>query len=48
MELTEVPPDTMPTLNVVLGSSGVLSFAISPMARPIAWMGFAMPNAPKL
>ena len=46
MALTEVPPPTRPTLKVVLGLVGTSKSSIFAMARPIAWMGLAMPNAP--
>ena len=35
--LTEVPPLTVPTVNVVFGDAGVRTSAILAMARPIAW-----------
>jgi hypothetical protein len=46
IEFTEVPPSITPTLNVVRGSDGTWSPAIPAMARPIAWIGLGMPNAP--
>src|ERR1039458_6372637 len=48
MALTEVPPPTRPTLNVVLGLLGTWKLSTLAMARPIAWIGLAMPKAPKL
>jgi len=38
MVLTEVPPATVPTVKVVLGSVGVWMSAILAMARPMPWM----------
>ena len=43
---TDVPPSMIPTLNVALGVVGTWMSAIAPMARPNAWMGLGMPNAP--
>ena len=43
---TDVPPPTRPTLNVVLGVVGTSIASILAIARPIACIGFAMPNAP--
>ena len=46
MEFTDVPPDTRPTLKVTLGCVGACRSAIFAIARPMAWIGFGMPNAP--
>ena len=46
--LTEVPPVTVPTVKVVFGSAGVRSSPIFAIARPIAWIALAVPNASKL
>ena len=49
MVLTEVPPPTVPTVNVVFGKLGVRMSAILAMARPMPWMALGTcPNAPKL
>ena len=46
IEFTEVPPLMTPTLNVVFGVTGTCTSEILAIARPSAWMGFGMPNAP--
>ena len=46
IEFTDVPPCTTLALNVVFGESGTVNSAIFAIARPIAWIGFGMPNAP--
>ncbi len=46
IELTDVPPSMMPALNVVLGDAGTRRSAMCASARPSAWMGLGMPNAP--
>jgi hypothetical protein len=43
--LTEVPPLTVPTVNVVFGSEGVCRSAILAIARPIAWIALGSPNS---
>jgi len=48
MALTEVPPRTVPTVNVVLGEEGVLTSAIFAIARPMAWIALGKPKALKL
>ena len=48
IELTDVPPPTRPTLNVVFGERGTCISLIFAIARPMAPIGLAMPNAPKL
>ena len=48
MALTEVPPRTVPTVKVVLGSLGVSSSEILAMARPMAWIALGRPNSWKL
>ena len=48
IEFTDVPPPTRPTLNVVFGCFGTWISLIFAIARPIAPIGLAMPNAPKL
>ena len=45
MALTEVPPVTVPTVNVVLGSDGVCKSEIFAIARPIAWIALGNPNS---
>ena len=46
MELTLVPPSTVPMLKVVLGVLGTWRSAMRAMARPMAWAGLGMPKAP--
>jgi hypothetical protein len=46
MELTEVPPPTTPTLNVVRGDAGTCSRESFVMALPMANAGLTRPNAP--
>ena len=46
--LTEVPPLTVPTVNVVFGSDGVVISPIFAIARPIAWIALVVPKASKL
>ena len=48
IEFTDVPPPIRPTLKVVFGCFGTWISWIFAIARPIAPIGFAMPNAPKL
>ena len=48
IELTEVPPSTIPTLKVVFGWAGTWRSPIRAMARPMAWIGLGIPKAPKL
>ncbi len=48
MAFTDVPPVTVPTVNVVLGSVGVRTSPIFAIARPIAWIALVVPNASKL
>ena len=48
MELTDVPPPTRPTLKVVFGVVGTWISSIFAIARPIAPIGLARPNAAKL
>ena len=45
MALTEVPPLTVPTVKVVLGSDGGCSSEIFAIARPMAWMALGRPNS---
>jgi len=45
MALTEVPPLTVPTVKVVLGSIGVCSSEIFAIALPIAWVALGKPNS---
>lgn len=47
MALTDVPPLTVPTVNVVLGSAGGCSSEIFAIARPIAWIALGNPNSAK-
>ena len=42
MVLTDVPPEMMPTLNVVLGLLGTWKSDILAMARPSAWIGLGI------
>jgi hypothetical protein len=46
MAFTDVPPETTPTLKVVLGDAGTWRSAIAAIARPRAWIGFGIPKAP--
>ena len=46
IEFTDVPPEITPTLNVVFGLVGTWMSEIAAIARPSAWIGFGMPNAP--
>ena len=46
IEFTDVPPEITPTLNVVFGVDGTWMSAMPAIARPSAWIGFGMPNAP--
>ena len=46
MELTEVPPPTTPTLNVVFGVDGTFRRPNFCMALPMANAGLTRPNAP--
>ena len=43
--LTDVPPFTTLTLNVVLGDVGVRRSAMAAIARPNAWAGFGIPKS---
>ena len=45
MALTEVPPLTVPTVKVVLGSDGGCRSEIFAIARPIAWIALGRPNS---
>ena len=45
IELTEVPPLTVPTVKVVRGSSGTWTSLISAMARPSACVALGLPKA---
>jgi hypothetical protein len=45
MALTEVPPETVPTVKVVFGSDGVCRSEIFAMARPMAWIALGNPNS---
>jgi hypothetical protein len=45
MALTDVPPRTVPTVNVVFGSAGVSMSAIRAIARPMAWIALGRPNS---
>jgi hypothetical protein len=46
IEFTEIPPSTVPTVNVVLGNLGVSISAIFDIALPIACTALAIPKAP--
>jgi hypothetical protein len=46
IELTDVPPWMMPTLKVVFGVAGTWMSEMPAIARPSAWIGLGMPNAP--
>ena len=43
--LTEVPPVTVPTVNVVLGSDGGCNSPIFAIALPMAWIALGNPNS---
>jgi hypothetical protein len=43
--MTEVPPLTVPTVNVVFGSPGVCSSEIFAIALPMAWIALGNPNS---
>ena len=47
IEFTEVPPVTVPTVNVVLGNRGVCNSAMYAIALPMAWIAEGRPKAPK-
>ena len=47
IELTDVPPVTVPTVKVVFGNWGVSNSAIFVIARAMAWIALARPKAPK-
>ncbi len=49
MVFTEVPPPTLPTVKVVLGSAGTCTSPMCAIARPIAWIALGTcPKAAKL